>query len=105
MEIFAFRVGVGPNGPQQYLIGLTLIKGELEKNLQLLFKTILHHDALTTNNEKFAKLPQLVPRGTLSSELFEFLRYLYPFKSYGKFLVFRFACLFEILFLPKLQCL
>ena len=22
MEIFAFKVGVGPNGPQQYLIGL-----------------------------------------------------------------------------------
>ena len=26
---------------------LTLIKGALEKNLQLLFKTILHHDALS----------------------------------------------------------
>ena len=22
MDIFAFKVGVGPNGPQQYLIGL-----------------------------------------------------------------------------------
>ena len=22
MEIFAFKVGVGPNGPQQYLLGL-----------------------------------------------------------------------------------
>ena len=27
--------------------GLTLIKGALEENLQLLFKTILHHDALS----------------------------------------------------------
>ena len=33
----------------------------------------------------FAKLLQLVPRGALSSELFEFLRYLYPFKRYTKF--------------------
>ena len=44
----------------------------------------------------------------LSSELFEFLKYLYLFKSYAKFLVFRFinsACLFEILFLLKFQCL
>ena len=44
---------------------------------------------LMTKNESspiFAKLP----RGMLSLELFEFLRYLYPFKSYAKFLVFRF---------------
>ena len=27
--------------------GLTLIKGALEKNLHLLFKMILHHDALS----------------------------------------------------------
>ena len=40
-------------------------------------------------NEKladFRKTLQLVPHGKLSSELFEFLRYLYPFKRYAKFL-------------------
>ena len=33
----------------------------------------------------FAKLLQLVAHGTLSSELFEFVRYLYPFQRYAKF--------------------
>ena len=28
-------------------ISLTLIKGALKENLQLLFRTILHHDALS----------------------------------------------------------
>ena len=55
-----------------------------------------------------AKLLQLVPRGTLSSELFEFFRYLYPFQRYTKFsffVIFNSACLFENIFLQKLQCL
>ena len=62
----------------------------------------------TQSSPIFAKLLQLVPRGTLSSELFEFLRYLYPFQRYAKFsffVIFNSACLFENLFLRKLQCL
>ena len=52
--------------------------------------------ALTLKQRKTKSLPifmkvlQLVRRGTLSSELSQCLRYLYPFKSYGKCLVFRF---------------
>ena len=56
----------------------------------------------------FAKILQLIPRGTLSSELFEFLRYLYPFQRYAKFSFsgfFNSARLFENLFSRKLQCL
>ena len=44
----------------------------------------------TKSSPIFAKLLQLVPRGTLSSELFEFLRYLYPFQRYAKFSFFGF---------------
>ena len=53
------------------------------------------------------KLLQLVPSGTLSSELFEFLRYLYLFKRYAKFSFsgfFNSVRLFENLFSRKLQC-
>ena len=56
----------------------------------------------------FVKLLQLVPRGTLSSELFEFLRYLYLFKSYTKFSFSNFfnsVHLFENVFSRKWQCL
>ena len=52
----------------------------------------------------FAKILQLNPRGTLSSELFEFLRYFYPFQRYVKFLFssfFNSARLFENLFSQK----
>ena len=45
MEIFAFEVGVGPNGPQQYLLGLKAKTEEIRKQkLVLLFfrlKTVL----------------------------------------------------------------
>ena len=43
---------------------------------------------LTTKNKKIADFREnsiLVPLCTLSSELFEFLRYLYPFQRYAKF--------------------
>ena len=39
------------------LMSLTLISVALEKNIQLLFKTILHHDALTLIT------PAVVPKG------------------------------------------
>ena len=35
------------NTNQKSYLRLTLIKGALEENIQLLFKTILHHDALS----------------------------------------------------------
>ena len=56
----------------------------------------------------FVKFSGLIPRGALSSEPLEFLRYLYPFQRYLKFSFFDFsnsACLFEKIFLRKLQCL
>ena len=49
----------------------------------------------------FVKLLHLIPRGTLSSELFWILRYLYLFQRYVKFLFFCFfnsAHLFEKIF-------
>ena len=49
----------------------------------------------------FAKLLEIIPRSMLSSKLFEFLRYLYPFQRYSKFLFssfFNSACLFNNLF-------
>ena len=52
-----------------------------------------------TNNTQ-----RLNPHGTLSSELFEFLRYLYPFKRYAKFSFsdfFNSARLFENVFSQK----
>ena len=39
---------------------LTLISRALEKNLQLLFKTILHHDALTLISRALEKNLQLL---------------------------------------------
>ena len=39
----------------------------------------------TKSSPIFAKILQLVFSGTLSSELFEFLRYLYPSQRYAKF--------------------
>ena len=36
-----------PDSVNQFNIPLTLISRVLEKNLELLFKTILHHDALS----------------------------------------------------------
>ena len=56
----------------------------------------------------FTKLLQLVLRGMLSSELFEFLRYLYSFQRYAKCSFSGFvnsARLFEYIFSQKLQCL
>ena len=44
----------------------------------------------TKSSPIFAKLLHLVLRGALSSELFEFLRYLFPFQRYTKFSVFFF---------------
>ena len=42
----------------------------------------------TKSSPIFTKLLQLAPPVTLSSELFEFLRYLYPFQRYAKFSFF-----------------
>ena len=50
----------------------------------------------------FAKLLEIIPRSMLSSKLFEFLRYLYPFQRYSKFLFssfFNSVCLLDNLFL------
>ena len=72
-----------------------------------LIRSRTYVNPLTTKNEKFADFRE-TSRGMLSSELFEFLKYLYPFKRYAKFSFFGFfnsARLFENLFSRKLQCL
>ena len=72
------------------------------------FKDIIF-DAGKRKVRRFSrKLLQLVPCGTLSSELFEFLRYLYPYQRYAKFLFFGFLTVHAYLkrkSLRKLHCL
>ena len=62
----------------------------------------------TKSSPIFAKILQLFLCGTLNSELFEFLRYLYPFQRYAKFSFsgfFNSAGFFKIIFSRKLHCL
>ena len=62
----------------------------------------------TKSSPIFVKILQPITHGTLSSELFEFLRYLYPFQRYVIFsfsVFFNSARLFDNLFSWKLQCL